>query len=66
MALHKAGVDIAVIALLLGHESTSSTDIYLHADTDAKQRALEQIAPSEIPPGRYKPADRLLGFLESL
>jgi site-specific recombinase XerD len=66
MALHRAGVDIAVLALWLGHASTRSTDIYIHADIEAKERALAQTAPPDVPPGRYRPPDPLLSFLESL
>jgi site-specific recombinase XerD len=66
MALHQAGVDIAVLALWLGHSSTKSTDVYLHADIESKEQALAQTAPPGITPGRYKPPDPLLAFLESL
>lgn len=66
MALHQAGVDIAVLSLWLGHSSTKSTDIYIHADIESKERALAQIAPPGITPGRYKPSDPLLAFLEGL
>jgi integrase/recombinase XerD len=66
MALHRTGVDIVVLALWLGHSSTKSTDVYLHADIEAKERALAQTAPPDIPPGRYKPTDPLLAFLENL
>jgi integrase/recombinase XerD len=66
MALHQAGVDIAVLALWLGHSSTKSTDIYIHADIESKEQALAQTAPPGITPGRYKPPDPLLAFLESL
>ena len=54
------------IALWLGHESTKSTEIYLHADNKLKQQAIERTAPTGTPPGRYKPPDKLLAFLERL
>jgi len=66
MALRAAGVDISVIALWLGHESIESTQIYLHADLAVKEEALARTAPLGTTPGRYKPADSLLAFLESL
>jgi integrase/recombinase XerD len=66
MALHQAGVDIAVLALWLGHSSTKSTDIYIHADIESKEQALAHTAPPDVTPGRYKPPDPLLAFLESL
>lgn len=38
MQLFDAGVDTAVIALWLGHESIRTTDIYQHADLGIKER----------------------------
>lgn len=66
MQLLDAGVDTAVIALWLGHESIRTTDIYQHADLAMKERALQRLAPRQITPGRYRPPDDLLAFLEAL
>jgi integrase/recombinase XerD len=67
MALLHHGVDIAVIALWLGHEKLQSTQIYLHADLTIKEQALNRTAPRGIPGnGRYRPPDPLLAFLDSL
>ena len=66
MSLLRAGVDASVIAIWLGHESLRSTDPYLHADMAIKQRALERTAPADLTPGRYRPPDQLLAFLNSL
>jgi site-specific recombinase XerD len=66
MLLRAEKVDIYTIALWLGHESTKSTEIYLHADNKLKQEAIDRTAPTGTPPGRYKPPDRLLAFLERL
>jgi len=66
MRLLNAGNDITAIALWLGHESTQTTQIYLHADLALKERALARIAPPNTVPGRYRPPDQLLAFLESL
>jgi integrase/recombinase XerD len=66
MLLREAGVDISVIALWLGHETTASTQPYLHADLALKERALARTAPPGTPPGRYRPPDTLLAFLDSL
>jgi integrase/recombinase XerD len=66
MNLLHAGVDTSVIALWLGHESTEATQIYLHADTAIKERALARTTPVGVKPGRYRPADGLLAFLERL
>ena len=66
MTLKRAGVDISVIALWLGHEDINSTQIYIHADLDLKERALARTTPPDVRPGRYKASDQLLAYLESL
>jgi len=66
MRLLRAGIDTSVIALWLGHEQIDTTQIYLHADLEIKERALEKTAPIEAKPGRFRPADKLLAFLEAL
>jgi len=66
MRLLHAGVDTSVIALWLGHESVETTQIYLHADMAMKERALARTTPLYSVPGRYRPKDAMLAFLESL
>jgi site-specific recombinase XerD len=66
MALLRRGVDLSVIALWLGHESTETTQIYLHADLRLKEQALGHAKPAGRTPARYRPPDPLLAFLESL
>ena len=66
MALLHAGVDVSVIALWLGHESTETTQLYLHADMSIKERALARTALPSSPPGRYTTPDTLLAFLDTL
>ena len=66
MALMSAGVDTSVIALWLGHQSAATTDIYLHADMTIKETALARVAQPHTNPGRYRPADPLIDFLERL
>jgi site-specific recombinase XerD len=66
MRLLHAGTDITVIALWLGHESVTTTQIYLQADMALKQQALDRTTPLATPPGRYRPSDQLLAFLEAL
>lgn len=66
MALLQAGVDVSVIALWLGHEDIRSTQAYLHADLAIKERALARTTPNSAKPGRFRPADPLLAFLEGL
>jgi site-specific recombinase XerD len=66
MQLLAAGVDVAVIALWLGHESIRTTDIYQHADLALKERALSKAASPVTTWTRFRPPDKLLAFLEAL
>ncbi len=66
MDLLRRGVDLSVIALWLGHESTETTQVYLHADMRLKEQALGHATPSGLPPDRFRPVDELLSFLETL
>jgi site-specific recombinase XerD len=66
MMLLTAGVDTSTIALWLGHEQERTAHIYLHADLAIKQRALDRLTPPDSRPGRYRPPDPLLAFLEEL
>jgi integrase/recombinase XerD len=66
MDLLQHGIDRSVIALWLGHESVETTQMYLHADLRLKEQALSRTTPLGVKPGRYRPDDQLLAFLESL
>jgi site-specific recombinase XerD len=66
MSLLHAGVDTSVIALWLGHAGVRSTDAYVHADMTIKEKALALTTPTTAQPGRYRPPDKVLAFLESL
>ena len=66
MELLKSGVDRALIALCLGHESVETTQMYLAADLALKEQALARMSPRHAQPRRYRPADRVLAFLKSL
>jgi site-specific recombinase XerD len=66
MNLLRAGVDLTVIALWLGHECTETTQIYLHADMQLKEQALSHTTSDGVVPTCYRPPDALLAFLESL
>ncbi len=66
MELLHHGVDQSVIALWLGHESVDTTQIYLHADMRLKEKALSRVAAPTARPGRFRPDDQLLAFLEAL
>jgi len=67
-ALHllQSGVDIAVIALWLGHENIQTTHCYIEADLAMKEKALQKVAPAGQSLKRFKAKDALLKFLESL
>lgn len=66
MNLLQSGVDLATIALWLGHEDLRTVQHYLHADLALKERALARTTPPNAMPGRYRPPDAVLAFLESL
>lgn len=66
MELLHHGVDQSVIALWLGHESVETTQMYMDADLRLKEKALARITAPESKPGRYRPDDSLLAFLEGL
>ena len=66
MDLLRNGVDVAVIALWLGHADIRSTNAYMHADMTIKERALARTTPASSRPGRYSPPDSLLAFLQQL
>jgi len=67
MRLLESGTDVTVIALWLGHEQPSTTaHIYLHADMTQQERAIARVTPPGTTPGRYRPPDTLLAFLDTL
>ncbi len=66
MELLHHGVDQSVIALWLGHESVETTQVYIHADLSLKEKALARMTAPTSNPGRYRPDDKLLTFLEAL
>jgi site-specific recombinase XerD len=66
MDLLQHGVARSVIALWLGHESIETTQVYLHANLELKEKALAKTAPFNGGSRRYQPGDRLLDFLQSL
>jgi site-specific recombinase XerD len=66
MRLLHAKIDSSVIALWLGHAEIQTTQVYLHADLALKEEALAKAEPIDSTPGRYRPPDPLLRFLEAL
>jgi site-specific recombinase XerD len=66
MDLLEHGVDRSVIALWLGHESLETTQVYLDANLELKEKALAKAAPMSVRVERFRPDDRLLAFLKGL
>lgn len=66
MDLLASGLDIATVALWLGHEKLESVNPYVHSDLTMKERALDRRSPFKAGAGRYRPNDALLAFLDSL
>ena len=64
--LLQAGIDIATIALWLGHESIETTHVYLATDLATKEQALQKLVPVEEQEARFTADDPLLAFLTSL
>ena len=66
MHLLQAGVDVATIALWLGHEGLETTHHYVEADLQLKERALRKLDPLGQSTRRFKADSSLLTFLASL
>jgi site-specific recombinase XerD len=66
MDLLQQGVEQSVLALWLGHESIETTQVYLDADLELKERLLDAVTPLNGKPGRYRPGDKLLAYLNGL
>lgn len=62
----QAGVDRAVIALWLGHESVETTQMYLEATLAMKEQALAKTAPRPGRPALFRAGDQLMSFLNGL
>ena len=66
MHLLQSGMPFNVIALWLGHESTTTTHRYVEADLAMKEKALARLKAPQTKMGRYKAPDSLLRFLQTL
>jgi integrase/recombinase XerD len=66
MALLHSGVDSAVIAMWLGHETMDTIQMDRHASLELQQQALAKTTPVNGRAGRSQPDDALLAFLKSL
>jgi len=66
MHLLQSGVDITVIALWLGHESPTTTHLYVEADLTMKEQALSKLEAPSTRRSRFHASDSLLTFLDGL
>lgn len=66
MEMLQAGIDCSIIAMWLGHESIETTQMYLHADLEIKEKAIAKTAPLNTSTNRYRPHDALIAFLKGL
>ena len=66
MHLLQAGVDVTLIALWLGHESTETTHQYVEADMEMKRRVLDHLDAPPVQTGRPRRPEPLLDFLDQL
>ena len=66
MHLLQSGVDISVIALWLGHESPTTTHMYVEADLAMKNCALARLQEPDTQMRRYQAPDVLIQFLKAL
>ena len=57
---------IAAFGYVDSIDQFETTQIYIHADLRMKEKALSRVAAPETRPGRYRPDDKLLAFLEAL
>ncbi len=66
MDLLQEGIDRAVIALWLGHESVETTQMYVEATLAMKEKALAKTTPPHSKASRFRADDQLLHFLNGL
>ncbi len=66
MHLLQSGVPFNVIALWLGHESTTTTHRYVEADLAMKEKALARLEAPDTKMRRFRPPDPLMRFLQTL
>ena len=62
----QAGIDLSTIAIILGHNSIETTQIYLEANLEQKEKALKRLAPKNIKGKRFKIDDKLVKYLKTL
>lgn len=62
----QSGVDIAFIAIWLGHESIITTHKYMEADLEMKRETLEKMGKPGNSAYHYTPDESVMAFLDSL
>ena len=65
MHMLQSGVAFSVIALWLGHETTTTTHRYVEADLAMKEKALARLEEPDAAAPRYRPPDELRQFLDA-
>jgi site-specific recombinase XerD len=66
MHLLQSGVPFNVIALWLGHESTTTTHRYVEANLAMKEKALARLEAPDTRLQRFRASDALMQFLQTL
>jgi integrase/recombinase XerD len=66
MTLLQSGVDLLTIQAWLGHSQVATTHRYAAADVEMLRRGLDKARVTGKQPPRFRPADTLLGLLESV
>ena len=66
MNLLESGVEQTMIALWLGHESIQTTQVYLQANVEIKEKYLAKIYGLKGKLNKYRPDGKLLDFLSKL
>jgi integrase len=66
MHLLQSGVPFNVIALWLGHESTTTTHRYVEANLAMKEKALARLEAPDTKLRRFRASDVLMQFLQTL
>jgi site-specific recombinase XerD len=66
MHLLQSGVDLSVIAMWLGHETTQTTHQYLDADLESKKRALACLDQPRLSKATQTRSDGIVTFLKGL
>lgn len=66
MHLLQSGVDLSVIAMWLGHETTQTTHQYLDADLESKKRALARLEQPHVGKSSRSRSKGIVQFLKDL